>query len=121
MIKEGKNVRYIELHNTILKRIHIVQKLIIIVLTLICLTGEGHGLALLEDRLLSGSSGSSTLLMRPTRAVSILRLCTGDDGAVHINIIHIYLQTHLGQLKYYSAHNSWLYSSPCLSPTKSIV
>lgn len=110
------------MNNTILNCIHRVQKLkILIVLTLICLTGEGHGLALLEDRLLSGSSGSSTLLMRPTRAVSILRLCTGDDGAVHINIIHIYLQTHLGQLKYYSAHNSWLYSSPCLSPTKSIV
>lgn len=56
-------------------------------LTLVCLTGEGHGLALLEDRLLSGSSGSSTLLIRPIRALSSLLLCTGDDGARFIKKI----------------------------------
>lgn len=54
-------------------------------LTLVCLTGEGQGLALFDDRLLSGSSGSSTLLMRPPRALSIRLLCTGDDGAAHTN------------------------------------
>lgn len=54
-------------------------------LTLGCFTGEGQGLALLDDRLLSGSSGSSTLLMRPPRALNSLLLCTGDDGAAHTN------------------------------------